>query len=59
MIVLDKNHLVHQLMRPAHRRTEANLYPPERQLTKVSEPLFDLEGRAKGQICQHQEIPSL
>ena len=36
--------------RPTHRRTYANLYPPERQLTKASEPLFDLEGRAKGQI---------
>ena len=36
--------------RPTHRRTDANLYPPERQLTKASEPLFDLEGGAKGQI---------
>ena len=35
--------------RPTHRRTDANLYPPERQLTKASEPLFDLEGGAKGQ----------
>ena len=26
-----------------HRRTDANLYPPERQLTKASEPSFDLE----------------
>ena len=33
-----------------HRRTDANLYPPERQLTKASEPSFDLEGGAKGQI---------
>ena len=32
--------------RPAHRRTDANLYPPEIQLTKASEPLFDLEGGA-------------
>ena len=32
-----------------HRRTDANLYPPERQLSKASEPLFDLEGGAKGQ----------
>ena len=31
-------------------RTDANLYPPERQLTKASEPSFDLEGGAKGQI---------
>ena len=36
--------------RPMHRRSDANLYPPERQLTKVSEPSFDLEGGAKGQI---------
>ena len=32
--------------RPTHRRTDANLY----QLTKASEPSFDLEGGAKGQI---------
>ena len=32
--------------RPTHRRTDANLYPLERQLTKVSEPSFDLEGGA-------------
>ena len=38
--------------------TDANLYPPERQLTKASEPSFDLEGGAKGQICKHQKIPS-
>ena len=43
--------------RPTHRRTDANLYPPERQLTKASEPSFDLEGGAKGQIW-HQKIPS-
>ena len=36
--------------RPTHQRTDANLYPPERQLTKASEPSFDLEGFAKGQI---------
>ena len=36
--------------RPTHQRTDANLYPPERQLTKASEPSFDLEGGAKGQI---------
>ena len=42
--------------RPTHRRTDANLYPTERQLTKVSEPSFDLEGKksksnlTKGQI---------
>ena len=28
--------------RPMHWRTDANLYPPERQLTKASEPSFDL-----------------
>ena len=26
------------------------MYPPERQLTKASEPSFDLEGGTKGQI---------
>ena len=30
--------------RPTHQRTDANLYPLERQLTKASEPSFDLEG---------------
>ena len=40
----------HTTTRPMHRRTDANLYPPERQLTKASEPSFDLEGGAKGQI---------
>ena len=44
--------------RPTHRRTDANLYPPERQLTKASEPSFDLEGGAKGQIRPHRKIPS-
>ena len=29
---------------PTHRRTDANLYPLERQLTKASDPSFDLEG---------------
>ena len=29
-------------------RTDANLHELERQLTKASEPLFDLEGGAKG-----------
>ena len=29
-----------------HQRTDANLYPPKRQLTKASEPSFDLEGGA-------------
>ena len=38
------------LTRPTHRRTNANLYPPERQLTKASEPSFDHKGGAKGQI---------
>ena len=33
-----------------HWKTDANLYPLERQLTKASEPSFDLEGGAKGQI---------
>ena len=35
--------------RSTHQRTDANLYPLERQLTKASEPSFDLGG-AKGQI---------
>ena len=38
------------IARPMHRKTDANLYPPKRQLTKASEPLFDLEGGAQGQI---------
>ena len=29
---------IHQKTRPTHRRTDTQLYPPERQLTKVSEP---------------------
>ena len=33
-----------------YQRTNANLYLPERQLTKASEPSFDLEGGAKNQI---------
>ena len=28
-----------------HQRTDANLYPPERLLTKASEPSLDREGR--------------
>ena len=39
-----------EITRPTHRRTDANLYPPERQLLKASEPSFHLEGGAKGQI---------
>ena len=35
------------LIRPTHRRTDANLYPLERQLTKASEPSFDLKGKSK------------
>ena len=38
------------ITRPTHCRTDANLYPPERQLTKASVLSFDLEGEAKGQI---------
>ena len=40
---------------PTHRRTDANLYPPKRQLTKASESLFDLEEGAKGQISLHPQ----
>ena len=36
--------------KPTHRRTDANLYSPEGQLTKASGPSFHLEGGAKGQI---------
>ena len=36
--------------RPTDQRTDANLYPPKRQLTKASEPSFDLVGGAQGQI---------
>ena len=36
--------------RHTHRRTDANLHLPERQLTKASEPSFDLERGTKGQI---------
>ena len=43
------------ITRPTHRRTDANLYPPERQLTKASEPSFDLEGGAKGQILTSED----
>ena len=38
-----------RISKPMHRRTDANLYPPERQLIKISEPSFDLEGGDKGQ----------
>ena len=31
----------------SNRETDANLYPRERQLTKASEPSFDLEGGPK------------
>ena len=34
------------LTRTTHRRTDANLYPSKRQLTKGSEPSFDLKGGA-------------
>ena len=39
---------VNSRTRPMHWRTDADLYPPEKQLTKASEPSFDLEGLAKG-----------
>ena len=50
LIVLFPLTAILHLTRPMHRRTDANLYPPERQLTKASEPSFDLEGGTKGQI---------
>ena len=42
--------LIQNITRLTHWRTYANFYPPERQLTKASEPSFDLEGGAQGQI---------
>ena len=33
------------ITRPMHWTTDANMYPPERLLTKASEPSFDLEGQ--------------
>ena len=48
---------IHPKTRPTYRRSKANLYPPERQLTKASEPSFDLGGWAQGQIRPHQKIP--
>ena len=47
---MEPEHPKAMVTRPTHWRTNANLYPPERQLTKASEPSFDLEGGAKGQI---------
>ena len=44
--------------RPTHRRTDANLYPPERQLTKASEPSFDLEGGAKVKYDHTKRFPA-
>ena len=46
-MTIDQNY---GITRPTHRRTGANLYPPETQVTKDSEPLIELEGGAKGQI---------
>ena len=37
--------LARRLTRPTHWRTDANLYPPERQLNKAIEPSIDLEGQ--------------
>ena len=47
---LSNTSILSHKTRPTNRRTDANLYPLERQLTKASEPLFDFEGGAKGQI---------
>ena len=44
--------------RPTHRRSNANLYPPERQLITPSEPSCDYEGGEQGRICQHLRILS-
>ena len=64
MAKLEREHIIGKQLwmehstRPTHRRTDENLYPPERQLTKASEPSFDLEGGVQGQIQPHQKIPS-
>ena len=50
------NIIIYLMTRPTYPRTDANLYPPERQLTETSEPSFDLEGGAQDQICTHQKI---
>ena len=49
-VVVTARKLKQKQTRSTHRRTDANLYHLERQLTKASEPSFDLEGRAQGQI---------
>ena len=41
---------IRKLSRPTYWKTNANLHSPKRQLTKASEPSFDLKGGAKGQI---------
>ena len=42
--------MMHIWTRPTNRRTDTNLYPPERQLTKASEPSFGLEGGARSNL---------
>ena len=49
---LDGVFRLNQATRPTHRRTDANLYPLGRQLTKASELSSNLE------VGQHQKIPS-
>ena len=44
--------------RPTYQRTDANLYPPERQFTKVSEPPFDLERGAKVKSNNIRRFPA-
>ena len=46
------------LTRPTHQTTDANLYLPERQLTKATEPSFDLEGGAKVKSDNIRRIPA-
>ena len=42
------NFMIQKKTRPTYQRTDANLYPLERQLAEASEPSFDLKGGAKG-----------
>ena len=38
---------IHQKTRPTHQRTDTQLYPSERHLTKVSEPCLTMKDRPK------------
>ena len=47
-----------KITRPTYWTTDANLYPPERQLTKASEPSFDLEGGSKVKSGNIRRFPA-